>query len=561
MDQIQNQINVARRRLAFGDFLKALGMCLTAGLSLALLATCIPKIWYVTWLSSSSDLQTWQWSWIAGGLLLGFLTAMVWSWVKLGDRLELAIEIDRLFQLKERISSAISLTETDRHSDAGRALMQDAIDRAETIDVRDKIDIRPGSQLLLPLVPTALLAIIFFVPNAQAKVVSEKLVDRKNEVKAAIEESRKKITEKIEEMTARGLADAENLQSLQKEIDNLSSKLEGDPRDSLVQLNNIKKQVEERQRQLGGDSQEMKKQLNKLGQINEGPAKKISEALNQGDFEAAEKAIKELVKDLKEGKLSDAEIKKLAENLNMISDELQKLQQRHEQAKQNLRDEIQKANREGDLEKAAKLQQQLEKMEKQDQQVNKMKQMAEKMQACANCMKNAGKAGSKEGKTQAGQQANQAQPSDGDLQQAIESLEELDALIEGMNKDLDELENLEQIAEELELAKCKCNGCRAGDKVRWQDWAEGAGRGAGKRASQETETGDYESRVRGTIQKGETVVSGSADGNNVSGKSIAEVREIVRSSFSKTSDPLENQNLPRTQREHARQYFENLREK
>jgi DNA repair exonuclease SbcCD ATPase subunit len=410
-------------------------------------------------------------------------------------------------------------------------------------------------------VPTALLAIIFFVPNAQAKDVSEKLVDRKNEVKAAIEESRKKITEKIEEMTARGLADAENLQSLQKEIDNLSSKLDGDPRDSLVQLNNIKKQVEERQRQLGGDSQEMKKQLNKLGQINEGPAKKISEALNQGDFEAAEKAIKELVKDLKEGKLSDAEIKKLAENLNMISDELQKLQQRHEQAKQNLRDEIQKANREGDLEKAAKLQQQLEKMEMQDQQVNKLKQMAEKMQACANCMKKAGKSGSKEGKTQAGQQANQAQPSDGDLQQAIESLEELDALIEGMNKDLDELENLEQIAEELELAKCKCNGCQAGDKVRWQDWAEGSGRGAGKRASQETETGDYESRVRGTIQKGETVVSGSADGNNVSGKSISEVREIVRSSFSKTSDPLENQNLPRSQREHARQYFENLREK
>ena len=67
--------------------------------------------------------------------------------------------------------------------------------------------------------------------------------------------------------------------------------------------------------------------------------------------------------------------------------------------------------------------------------------------------------------------------------------------------------------------------------------------------------------VKGKIQKGETVVTGHADGNNISGKSVSEAREIARSSMSKRSDPLENQKLPRSQRDHAREYFENLRGK
>lgn len=48
-------------------------------------------------------------------------------------------------------------------------------------------------------------------------------------------------------------------------------------------------------------------------------------------------------------------------------------------------------------------------------------------------------------------------------------------------------------------------------------------------------------------------------GHSITGKSISVVCELARSSLNRRSDSLENQKLPRSQREHTRQYFENLR--
>ena len=71
--------------------------------------------------------------------------------------------------------------------------------------------------------------------------------------------------------------------------------------------------------------------------------------------------------------------------------------------------------------------------------------------------------------------------------------------------------------------------------------------------------GTFKSRVKGKLQRGQTVITGTADGNNISGRSVSEARELIRAEMSKDADPLENQQLPKSQREHARQYFESLR--
>ena len=65
--------------------------------------------------------------------------------------------------------------------------------------------------------------------------------------------------------------------------------------------------------------------------------------------------------------------------------------------------------------------------------------------------------------------------------------------------------------------------------------------------------------MNGQLQKGETVVTGNADGDNISGKTASQARELVEASLNKKSDPLENQKLPRSQREHVQQYFNKLR--
>ena len=568
MNQIIKQVNRARRQMVLSQFIQAFCICVFVGLLIASIGLLVPKIWHLSMLATGSNANFWNWSWIGGGLGLGVLAAIAWTSMTSANLHQAAVEIDERFKLKERLSSALLLSNTERESDAGQALVKDAADRAELIEVGEEFKMSPSRQMLLPILPALLLAGLIFVPNATAKEVAvEPEPEKKNvEVKTAMEETRKKIRKTVEEMEAKGLKDAaKELKALEKKIDNMSSGLkEKDKKEALVKLNNVKNKVADRKRQLGGDSKELKKQLNQMKKFNDGPAKKIADAMNDGDFKAAKDAIKDLVKDLKSGKLTETEKKKLAKDLQKIADELGKLAQRHEQAKKDLKDKIQKAMQKGDLEKAAKLQQKLEKKQQQDKQMQKMKEMAKKMQKCADCMKQ-GNGQSKKGqagKPGDGQKAGN-QPSDAEMQQALEDLQDI---MDEMGDDLQDLEDLEDIMDQIEQAKGNCKGCQGGDgnqqnqPPKWQDWAKGGGRGAGKRDKKETETGTYKSRVKGRLQQGQTIVTGHADGNNITGRSISEAREIAKSSSSKKSDPLENQKLPRAQREHAREYFESLRE-
>ena len=88
----------------------------------------------------------------------------------------------------------------------------------------------------------------------------------------------------------------------------------------------------------------------------------------------------------------------------------------------------------------------------------------------------------------------------------------------------------------------------------------GKGRGFGDRPQEAEKTGNYKSRVRGKLQKGQMVVTGKADGENLTGRTTSEAREIVEAAMSSQTDPLEDQVLPKSQRDHAQQYFESLRE-
>ncbi len=562
MDEIKKQVIRARRRMLLGGFFRALCWFLFAGLLVAAVALAIPKIWQLPFLITDADHQIWFISWTMGGAVAACLGAIIWAFLHRAGMLQTAVEVDERFKLKERLSSALSLSDRERDSKAGLALVKDAAGRAETIDVRDRFQLAPNRQALLPLLPAALLLILFFLPNAvAADPVKDLQAEKDNQVKVAIEEAKKKLKEKINEMETKGLKDAKaDLKSLEKKIDNLSKDSTDDKRDALVKLNDVKKQLEEQARKLGGDSSEMKKQLNQLQDVSKGPAKQLAEALSNGEFEEAKKAIKELVEKLQNGKMSDVEKQQLAKDLDKLAEQIEKMAEEHEKAKQELKDKIKKALEQGDLAKAAQLQQQLEKKEQQDQQMKKMQKMAEQVKQCAECMKQ-GNGQPKQG--QNGQQQNQQQGNQGGqqaLKDAIKSLEEMGEQMDELQKDMGQLEDLEDMMEQIEQAKNACNGCEGQKDAppKWQDWAKGGGRGAGLREKEEEDTGSYKSRVKGKVQQGETVVTGNADGNNITGKSVSEVREMVKSSISKKSDPLENQKLPRAQREHARQYFEKL---
>jgi hypothetical protein len=66
--------------------------------------------------------------------------------------------------------------------------------------------------------------------------------------------------------------------------------------------------------------------------------------------------------------------------------------------------------------------------------------------------------------------------------------------------------------------------------------------------------------VAAKLGPGEVVRTGDAGGPNVAGKSRQEVDDRIVNSLSEPPDPLTRANLPRLQREHAKQYNERYHE-
>jgi chemotaxis protein histidine kinase CheA len=558
MNEIRKQVKQAQRRLALGQFSWNLVWSLFFGLLLATLGLSIPKLWFLDFLKTDLNLQAWNYGWILGGAVLALLTAVFLTIRQIQSQLAVATEIDRRFKLRERLSSAISLGPEDLDSPAGKALLQDAISRAESIDVRDHFSFRPSAKALLPLVPMMLITALLFVPNATQKAVTaagSEVIDKK-QIEVMIEEAKKKKEEKRQQET-KGLKDANpEIQALEKKFDKLLEDKDADKKSALVKLNDIKKQIEDRKKELGNSS-ELKENLNRLKDAAQGPAKELAEALGKGNMPEAQKAIRDLAKKLKEGKLNEQEAKKLTEDLNQMAKKLQELAEKKQQEKQKLEDELKKATEKGDLDKAAKLQEKIQDIEQQQQQQKKMQDMAQKLKECAECMKKGGAKGKKSSDggspREGGDSDQQAQA----MREAAESLEEIAKQLEQMEAEMEELEDLEELDELAE----GCKGCMNGgsEEKGWQDWGMGEGRGGGKRALEKNETGGFKAKVKGLLQQGQTVITGTADGDNITGRSSNEARKLIEEAISRESDPLENQVLPKAQREHAQQYFEALR--
>src|SRR4051812_7004633 len=208
MEEIKRQVARARRRMNLAEFLRMVSWSLTAALAVALIGLAIPRVWAI-----GVSAEVWTWSWIGGSLGTGLLVGWLMAFLRRRGDLEAAIELDRRYGLKERVSSSLSLSPEERDSDFGKALLNDAARRVERIDVREQFAV-PVSHWrnLLPLIPAlAMFAIVFFVPLAQSKVTAspETPKEFKEHLKKAVTELEKKNAELKKEMAEKGLKEAE----------------------------------------------------------------------------------------------------------------------------------------------------------------------------------------------------------------------------------------------------------------------------------------------------------------------------------------------------------------
>lgn len=546
MNQVQRRVLSARRRLIAGTFGRTLAITAFVALIVATIAVAVPAFRVV-----GVEYQAWALSWIIGSSVVAVTVAGIYAIWRAPTSDQTAVEVDRRFGLQERLASALSLPAQARDSEFGVALSADADRRAEQLAIAGQFAIRPTHIAWLPLAIVPVLAIVLMLVKPATPI--EASTDLKpdpievKQIKTVAKQLKTRLAQQKRKAEAEGLTEAKEMfEKMEAEVDKLASREAMSKKEAMIALNDLKKQLEERRSQLG-NSEQMRKMMSQMKGMQAGPGDKVAKAVQQGDFGKAQEMVSELAKKMRNGELTKKEKEQLKKQVAQMAKAMDKAIQEHEKKKEELKREIEKAKQEGRSADADKLQQELQKAQQKDRQMQQMKQMAQGMQQAAQAMKQ-GQAG-----------------------EAAEAMEELAEQLGDLQQEMDELEDLESAMDDLSQSKqqMRCQGCQGDGCKQCQGSGNGfgekpgngmgRGNGKGDRPESDVDTNTYQTQVRGKVKKGKAVIAGYADGPNRKGVTRESIRNVVESSLADEADPAENQVLPRTEREHARQYFDELR--
>lgn len=437
MEEIRRQVAVARRRMVTQQFVAILPWALLVALVVAVIGLAVPKI-----LPINVDSTTWLWSWLGGAVAVGLLFTIICTYIVRRNAMEAAIEIDRRFGLKERVSSALSLAPEELDSEAGQALVSDAVRRVEALEVNEKFGVSANWRVLLPVIPALLALILVLVPDAQEKAKAAASVDAqtKEQIKRATNELKQRLAKKRKQIEEKGLKDAEQIfTKLQQGLDELSKRGDVDRKKALVKINDLQKQLEDRRKALG-DPKEMQKQFEGLKDLEKGPAEKIAKAMKKGDFSEAMKQLQQLQNKLENGDLTEEEQQQLAKQLQQMQEKMQEMANAQADAERQLEQQIREKRAEGDLAGAADLQRKLDRLQQQDRQMDQLREMANKLGMASEALEK------------------------GDMDAAQSQLAEFSDQLSEMQAEMDQLESLDAIMDEIANAKdsMNCEECQGG---------------------------------------------------------------------------------------------------
>jgi septal ring factor EnvC (AmiA/AmiB activator) len=546
MEELQKQVRRAKRRISLQRFVNVLGWCWFATLLTAAVLLVIDKYF---------PMHVPLWGWAGGAFALGLLAAIAWTMLVGGKPLEAAIELDRRFGLKERVSSTLAMPPEDLESEAGQTVVLDATRRVARLEISDKFPIVLPRRLLLPIIPAILaIAVVALLPNP---TVSEASVPPKAEdpmhkpqVKKATEVVNKQLAERQKKAEQEGLKEAEQLFKKLEEGTKQMANTPPDREKALSQLNNLSRQLQDRRQQIGG-AEKVKEQLNPLKNLEHGPADKFAQALAKGDFNKALEELKDMQKNLEICKLDEKEKEKLADQLNQMKDKVQKLAENQKKAQEEMKKKADEMRKNGQNAEADKLEEQVRQMQNQNQQMDQLQNMANQLGKCAQCLKQG------DGK-QAAEAMKQAQQAMGDMKKQLDEMEMLD----------DAMDQLAQAKDKMNCKNCKgegCGMCQGGkgegdpNKI-GKGMGLGKGRAEGQRPEAKNDTKTYESQVRQKVGKGSATLEGMVEGPNMPGQVQNQIQEQVDSVRRGNTDPLSSRQIPKKYGEQVKEYYDTFRE-
>jgi hypothetical protein len=545
MDQIRKQIDRARRRLRIELFLRRLVACWFVALLGAAIAIAVPKFVAIETLPPN-----WDALWLGGALAIGALFAFAWTWLRGQSSLDAAMEIDRRFDLKERVASTLSLPPEAAATPAGQALMHDAERAVRRLDIDQRFRIQLGRRAWLPLAPAfAALALTVLVADQQAQSsVNANAVLNPKAIEASATALRKRMTEIAKKDVKKDLKETQALLlEMEKEVERLAAQPSVDRKQALVKFNSLAKQLAERRDRIGGDN-ELRKQLEGMKDLGRGPADKMVEAMKSGDWEQAKQELQKLQEQLKSGKLDAASKEQLAAQLKQFERQLSEAAAKRGEAIENLKKQVEAQKQKGDLAKAGELQEKLDRLTRQQQQASKLEEMAQKMALAKQQLEKGDQKGAAETMEQMSKEMQQMQA---EAEQKSTESEMLDMAMEQLELAKDSM--LSEEADGGEMSQRKMAGSRNGRGI-------GKGSAYGVRPEDPIDAAYRDTRVKQNPGRGPAIVTGEADGPTIRGDVREAIQEEMAAGESEDADAMVIEQLPRTQRENAEDYFNRLRE-
>jgi hypothetical protein len=553
---VERSIARARRRLLGDRLLHAAGLGVTAGLGVGL-------GWFLAepWLLAAPP-EGLRWIVAGSAAGLGLLVGAAWSFATRPTREAAALELDRRFDLRERVTTAVGLRPEDRETPAGQALLADATAKVAALRVGEKFPIRPRRTLGgIPVLAAALTAAVFlYHPDTTgATNGGDSPLARNALASTQLPADAKKLpTQSFTKLAVPDQLDrkkSNELLKLEEELDKTMEKWrKNEPNDErqahekvaeLTAMEDKIKKFKETEYQKLKQMEQQLQQLDKLSQEKEfedGPAKEFNDALAKGNLKKAQDELDELKKKVKEKKLEPKDLAKLDNQMKEMKKQLSQNKEKTEKIDQ-IKKKIDQAKKDGkdaealerELAQAeAEMKQAGEQMEKLAQKMEKIRQMAQ----------------------------------NGEMEKLAEELAQLGDQMKGIEGEIQDLEDaddyLQKLRDELKKACKKCEGMKKGDGTpepkEDAEWSPEGQIGMGKRKEdKDAKTNSKDERIRGLFDKtGQKRYAGAIKGPSFTKKSTVELGQQIQQAAQDAPRAIDNQQVPKEAQSGVKEYFEKI---
>jgi hypothetical protein len=576
---LERQVNRVRRRLLLQQILVYLTWSWLAAVTASV-------IWFLLQPLVIADAAPWlRWAVLAGSVTLATVASVVLALMRAPSTVTAALSLDERFQLRERVTTSLTMGSDQASSPAGQALLADVGRKLDPVRVGDRFPITvPWTAWLVPAAGAALALIaVFYNPTLSTVNANENPDQPLAMTKEVKDEVQKKLDKlkKPEPKPNDQRPKSQELNDIEMQLDKLAHKPH-DTREEATELvakmTDMEDKLKKAQQDLNDKAEakrEALKQINRVmkNQAKDGPGNDLQKALQKNDMKKAEEELDKLsqklqneqkaeklkkkledpnlskeerektqqdLDKLKDKQMSKEQKEQLQDQLGQMKDQLERLTRKEQEDKEKEKEDLEKKKENGEIteEQLKKALEDLQKGKMCDKDLQDLKDLADKLGEVQQAMKDGkdGDAGKK-------------------LEELADELDQLDRENSGEGKAI-----RKKLQELQEAKKSMCQGldgnCQ-GDK----DFAKGAGQATGRRPLVEDDnTGKETKRERAQLDTGSVRVVDTVPGQGIkSPKTQEELREDIQRASQEAPEAIDRMRLPKSAGDMTRGYFDKLR--